>query len=136
MSQEGSAGNNPIIWPLFFPLGCPPEESHPATGTVYRLVDSNPPGSRDFLSHRERWPKRKFNESECIVCGVSVYTDKIDIERLRRTVPAMRSKLVALGVLNPALGSIQRTPRATGVSHVTWWIPEGSQPWILFRCVS
>jgi hypothetical protein len=68
-------------WPDFFPEACPPEEAEPTFGDVYRLVQKKIPSQKDFLSHRERWPDKKFDQPECIVCGISVYRKTDDVKR-------------------------------------------------------
>jgi hypothetical protein len=104
---------------------------------VYRAVSNNPPSQEDFLSHREMWPTQKFSAPECEVCGLSVFTDKQDIERLIRRIPRMRAMLIAQGTLNPDLGNMKPTPSgpAHKNSHHTWWLPREAQPWLVFNCV-
>ncbi len=120
-----------MVWPDFFPTGCPHSYCEPASGRVYRLVESQPPAAKDFLSHRERFPSRQFNVSECQVCGLSVYRSLEDAEALRRRIPAMKNRRIARGFLEPELGVVHHTP-SNGDSHHTWWMPVGVTPWETF----
>ena len=121
-------------WPTFFPRNCPPAESKAAAGIVYRLINRTTPGPEDFKSHRERFPNRIFS-SECQACGLSVYTDKDDIARLKKRIPGMRAKQVASGKLDANSGQLLHTSSAE-VSHHTWWLPLGVEPWHDFQVVS
>ena len=44
------------------------------------------------------------------------------------------NRKTAKGELNPTLGMIQHTP-SFEKSHHTWWIPIGSEPWLVFRVI-
>lgn len=120
-------------WPDYYPENCPPAEAEPASGTVYRLVRHNPPQAEDFLSTWEEFPGR-FQELNIRICGTSVYTDLKDIDRLKDRVPQLRSRKTAKGELNQHLGRTQRT-EAVEKSHITWWIPLGVKPWLVFEVI-
>ncbi len=122
-----------LEWPDFYPENCPPAEAEPASGTVYRLVKHNPPQAEDFLSTWEEFPGR-FPKPATINSGVSVCTDLQDIDRLTKRYGHLRNKKTAKGELNPQLGMIQET-KASGKSHVTWWIPIGAEPWLVFEVI-
>lgn len=130
--------NTELQWPDFYPENCPPVEAEPASGTVYRLVKHNPPRAEDFLSTWEEFPGR-FPEPNIKISGVSVYTDPKDIprlfERLKNRIGHLRNRKTAKGELNPTLGVIQHTP-SFEKSHHTWWIPIGTEPWLVFRVAS
>jgi len=121
-------------WPNYFPSGCPYEDSFLAAGAVYRLINKKAPEERDFLSYRLLYPDKVFNVPECIACGLSIYTDVEDIERLKRRVPATRNKRVTVGILHESLGKMKPTGHDEA-SHHTWWVPLGSQPWLLFSVI-
>jgi len=124
-------------WPSFFPASCPPAASLPADGEVYRLTEGTRPGPRDFLSHRELFPKRRLPVSECAACGISVYRDRHDITTLVRRIPKMLDRLqsLALGVLRADFGVVVPTPSREEHSHCTWWIPLEAEPWSSFEPV-
>ena len=111
-------------WPDYFPDDCPPQDSEPASGEVYRLVKSNPPTEDDFEDYVNLYPERDFRERECRACGLSVFRDVEDASNLRDRVPAMRGHLVARGKLNSELGRMKHTP-GRRQSHFTWWVPVG-----------
>ena len=123
-------GNTELKWPPFYPENCPPPGAESASGKVYRLVRNDPPKARDFLSTWEEYPGR-FSKS-IVTCGTSVYTDRQDIERLKKRIPQFNDRKTAKGELNSKLGVIQRTGRR---SHHTWWIPIGIKPWDLFKVI-
>ena len=123
-----------LQWPDYYPENCPPKEAEPASGTVYRLVRHNPPQAKDFLSTWEEFPGR-FPEPTIKNSGVSVYTDPQDIERLKKRIRQLKDRKTAEGELNPTLGLIQRTA-GKEKSHHTWWIPIGSEPWLVFKVIN
>lgn len=129
-----SERNTKLEWPDFYPENCPPPEAEPAAGTVYRLVRNDPPQSKDFLSTWEEFPGR-FPEPTIQISGASVYTDPQDIERLKNRVRHLRNRKTAKGELNSTLGFIQQT-KGREKSHHTWWIPIGTEPWLVFRVIS
>jgi hypothetical protein len=103
-----------------------------ASGIVYRLIRGANPTSGDFKSYRELYPERIFYAPECQVCGLSVYTDIADVERLKRRVPATRKKKVSYGELTREFGMLLHTPSFED-SHHSWWLPVGIQPWLHFK---
>lgn len=112
-------------WPAFFPEKCPPPSALDASGEVFRLVSKNLPQPSDFRCYRELYPSRDFGEKLCQACGLSIFLDKSDVDRLRRRVPATRKKLLASGQLISAFGKILPTPHGASRSHHTWWLPSG-----------
>ncbi|MDB9448331.1 hypothetical protein [Dolichospermum circinale] len=126
-------------WPQYFPKNCPSEAAQPISGTIYRLVDNNPPTSDDFRSWREQnidqpCPK---NITECQTCGLSVFTSETGVCNARNKIPALRKKQVALGYGNSDLGVMLNTPsRKTGNDHHTWWFPANQEPWKFFEIVN
>ena len=47
----------------------------------------------------------------------------------------LKDRKTAEGELNPTLGLIQRTA-GKEKSHHTWWIPIGSEPWLVFKVIN
>jgi hypothetical protein len=122
-------------WPSFYPADCPPDSSEPADGTVYRLIAGSSPVASDFRSFRELNPTGHFPHlPECEVCGLSVFTNRDDIERIKRRVPSKRNHKVSCGNLSHELGRIKATPREDN-SHHTWWPPNSTEPWRHFRLI-
>lgn len=121
------------MWPQFFPNNCPPVDAEPATGVVFRLTRGDIPLHEDFLSHRERFRDRDF-ENECEACGLSVYRDASDARRAIAIAKGFRKKRIAQGEINPDMGKIKHTPRDNeyGASHLTWWLHFGQEPASLF----
>ena len=90
-----------LEWPDFYPEDCPPGEAEPASGIVYHLVQHDPPQTEDFITYYEDNPK--FFESNphliCKGCGVSVYTDLIDIRRLKKRSKKHKTDILPKGDL-------------------------------------
>jgi hypothetical protein len=124
-----------MVWPSFFPAGCPYADSSPAEGEVYRLLAGLQPNPNDFKSYRELFPKRKFQVPECEACGLSVYRALNDLSTLIKRVPKMRARRVARGVLRADFGFVAPTPKRNEHSHCTWWVPVGIDPWTVFEVV-
>src|SRR3954469_6032297 len=102
-----------MVWPSYFPDGCPEEANcSPTSGVVYRVLTYAPEGPKreDFLSHREMFPSQHFSMPECFVCSLSVYRDLADALRLTRRVTKMKGKPVAIGRLDSTHGLIRATP--------------------------
>jgi hypothetical protein len=120
------------IWANHFPNGCPPDESQPSTGVVFRLVAHNPPVGDDFKSHYELSPERDFRNTLCIACGLSIHTDKEDAKkvfyRLCSRVPARRkTNMIASAMLNETMGRLLPT-KGNEASHHTWWVALDANP--------
>lgn len=124
-----------IKFSVNLPDDCPPDSSYSARGSVYRIVESNPPTRTSFLTHREKFPTKSFSD-ECAASGVSVYTDKSDIYRMIRRIGHFRKKpqLIAHGTLNSAMGMLAPAPTSEK-SHLTWWVTYGCDAWKTFVVV-
>ena len=125
-------------WPDFYPPNCPEEGFEPASGTVYRLVLHESVGADGFKSRFEENPRQFKNNSRrnlCRSCGLSVHTNLQDSEQLKKRVGRLRHARIAKGELNATLGVIKRTPSSTEVSHVSWWVPIGAEPWVVFNII-
>ncbi|MGA9379022.1 MAG: hypothetical protein WBV73_09660 [Phormidium sp.] len=125
------------MWPEHFPSDCPPENAKNAFGEVYRLINHDSPSPDDFRSWREENRNKQCPEgmTECQVCGISVFTDKADADRVIKRIPRFRRAKPALGQLTAELGVILHTPSRLSQSHHTWWIPVGAEPWTVFKIV-
>jgi hypothetical protein len=124
------------MWPEHFPESCPPDMALDPNGEVYRFVSKDPPSEKDFISMRLRKPQEKFEdlEKECRACGLSVLSTLEDIEKMRRRLPPMKKKLIAIGNLGSKHGKILHTPSFES-SHHTWWVPRNIYPWKIFKVI-
>lgn len=114
-----------MVWPRYFPDGCPPAGAQPADGTVFRFTKEEVPQASDFVPHAA---VGRVGDNPCQSSGVSVLREEGDIDRLRSICRWLRKKWVARGVLRADLGCMTSTPLPEVKSHHTWWIPEGVQP--------
>jgi hypothetical protein len=114
-----------IVWPPHYPPDCPPADSTPAAGTVYRAVQGPAISERDFLSLAELRPDRRWGGALCQAHGLSVYRNRSDVLAAIAKSPRLRGYIVATGELQPRDGRTKPTPR-DGDSHTTWWWAEGT----------
>ncbi|MEA5468174.1 hypothetical protein [Spirulina sp. 06S082] len=124
-------------FPDYLPANCPPDTVLPASGTVYYLVNNDPPTPKDFFSKREKNPTKKpfpKAEQECQACGISVYTEIGDLFELQQKFPGFANCKPAVGTLNSDLGVIKATP-SSGSSHHTFWLASGAKPWEVFKVI-
>ena len=105
-------------WYEELPLDCPPDEAYSPEGCYFRL-GSIPPDDSDFWSHRQRFSHKVFQVSECVARSLSVFDDKESVEKLKRLIPAMRSKPIFQVDLTEKDGLIQQT--GNDVHHFSWW---------------
>lgn len=105
-------------WYEKLPPDCPPDEAFSPDAAFFRL-GSIPPDDSDFWSHRQRFPHKIFQVSECVARSLSVFDDRDAMERLRRLLPLMRSKPVFQVDLTPKDGLIQQT--GADAHHFSWW---------------
>ena len=100
------------------PDGCPPDEADEITTprVVYRLVRNNPPTDDDFQSQRSEKPTTQFNVSECRARGVSVFSNRRDVESQTKRYN-LKSLAVCQVTLTADAGRIKKTG---GSSHYTW----------------
>ena len=128
-------------WKPHLPPDCPPNDAEPTNGVVYRLAVDENFGEKDFLSFREMFPDGHWNGvSECISCGVSVFTDIEAVEQMISRVPGKKHgrkkfKFAFKAILTSKLGKMKNTPSKFHKSHHTWWIPYGEKPWEIFELV-
>ena len=117
-----------MAWAAYLPDKCPPDDAQPAVGQVFRLVDGTP-SVKDFRSHYELNPDQTWPDL-CLACGLSVFTDAADAEKIRARFPALRTRSIAHATLDGTVGVIKPTGKR---SHRTWWLPEDSEPWLAFE---
>ena len=102
------------------PENCPPGTAAEIKESieVFRLVRSSSPSESDFRSQRAERPERVFpGVTECQALGLSVFTDRVEIQK-RLRVPKMKGRKVCRLELTAGAGHIQQTGRG---SHHTWW---------------
>lgn len=105
-------------WPAFFPENCPPAAAGPASGRAYRFVRNDPPLSIDFKSYKEAGTT--YQGAECEACSLSLLRNLDDIRYMRKAIPGMKKRYVAIGELRT--GVVQHTPSRFN-SHHSWWLP-------------
>lgn len=122
------------LWPKFYPPECPPESARHRNLLVFHLVKSEDfSHDEDFVPLALRHPNDpRVGKLRCQCCGLSVFTEREDVEAVRRRLPPLRSTLVAKGELKPGHGVVLRTG---GRSHHTWWVPVSVDPRAVFVCV-
>ncbi len=105
-------------WYEQLPPNCPPEEASAPKAPYFRL-GSIPPDDSDFWSHRRRFPNKVFHVSECIALSLSVFDSQETAEKLKRLLPAMRSKPIFQVNLTEKDGLIEQTGNDS--HHYSWW---------------
>ena len=86
---------------------------------MFRLVRTDPPTARDFLSQRQEKPKRVFpGVSECETRGLSVFAERRDAEAKALKLPHLKNRKLCRVLLPAGAGRIQQTFQP---SHHTWW---------------
>jgi hypothetical protein len=105
-------------WYENLPPDCPPETAEIPQASYFRL-GSIPPEESDFWSHRRRFPHKKFHVSECVAQSLSIFDDFEADERLKRLLPAMRSKPIYQVDLTEGDGWVLQTGQDP--HHFSWW---------------
>lgn len=120
-----------------FPDNCPPSLSDIASGEFYRFIEKSHETlhREDFLSWREENPHKDCptGVSECQACGVSIYASLDEVKSLPSRIPRFKNMKIAKGILSDGLGRIKHTPSRRGKSHHTWWVPENTEPYKVFK---
>jgi hypothetical protein len=112
------------MWPEYFPQNCPPEEAAKADLTVFRLADSAPPTSADFIPTVVLTPSRLLGvEQLCLGCGLSVHKESTDAFELKKRYKPLREKVVVQVRITPEDGVVMKTGSG---SHHTWWIDKSA----------
>lgn len=122
-----------------FPDNCPPSQSDIASGEFYRFINKahERPHPQDFLSWREIFTDKDCpaNLSECQACGLSIHASLDDAKNLSLRIPRFKNMKIAKGILSEGLGRIKHTPSKNEISHHTWWIPENTEPYKVFKLI-
>jgi hypothetical protein len=116
-----------MAWPEYFPADCPPDDATDAVGNFYRFAESDPVTGKDCIC---LWIRQNGNiqgANKCGACGLSVFTDLKDADRLRKIFKTYRKKHLAAASLATPTGKIKSTPTSAIKSHHTWWVPIGVQ---------
>lgn len=108
-------------WPDHYPQSCPPSEAIDLNGTVYRFINGANPAERDFQSHYERQPDKDWGAEACKARGLSVLRTPADCGEMRKAIPALRKKRVAMATVTTPVGLIATTPSHSCDGHSTWW---------------
>lgn len=122
--------NIQYTWPDEFPEGIPDEDTIPAEGKVYRLVDQVPPTENDFRMHKIDNPNYRYKpQDKHKAYGVSFWSKAQEVIRAKERYSGPEQfgkKLIAYGDLIPELGVIPKELSKDG--HITLWKQVGSQP--------
>jgi hypothetical protein len=95
-------------WPTYYPSKCPPEVS-PRDLKVFRLANKKSITANDFKPYRVSKPDEIFSD-ECKACGLSVYTNKDDLEKERQDRPNLRRKHIIEISITKKSGKVMATP--------------------------
>src|ERR1700734_861045 len=95
-------------WPSHFPTGCPPSDARKSNASYYRLVITNPPSATECVSKWIQLNGRGITDDRaCQSCGLSIFGDIRDAERLQKSVPGFRTYQVATVNLNDSAGKVK-----------------------------
>jgi hypothetical protein len=134
----------PVLWPAGFPLGCPPPDAVQASGTVYRVVYSDPPIADDFKPWiEENWhvtdehgnPKAWAISVSDILTDAQATAEGMRLREQARRVPGLRARMIAVGSLRAEFGMMKPTPSRKNLSHRSWWLCVGVDPSRAFKVV-
>lgn len=120
-----------FVWPPHFPTSCPPAGAIDLKGTVFRFINGRVPVDKDFLSHYEREPDKDWGDDACRARGLSVLRTWADCVQMRKGVPALRKKKLAIAEISTKVGPVATTPSNNCGGHRTWWrhpLPQDVRP--------
>lgn len=104
-------------WAEPLPINCPPQDAQSPNGnSYYRLIESLEPSEIDFLSHRMRWPDKKFSASECRARSLSIFDKIEECQKVRRFPTKRGKKMIEIKLPNES-GLIKNTSN----NHYSWW---------------
>lgn len=114
MSKDGLAG---VDWPKHVPAHCPPPDAVPPSGFVYRLVETIPATAEDMKSAYENgsFPRK----DPCLRAALSCSCSPEYLEDLRRSVPRLKQRRVAVASLDHTHGVMKQTG---AVGHHSLWL--------------
>jgi hypothetical protein len=121
-----------MTWPDYFPTDCPPNDSHGATGKIFRLVPRNRSVEEGFRCQYLLYPDRIEPGEECNSCGLSVSVTLDDCLKNRKLVRSLKKKTILSASFDKECGKLKDTSGKID-NHYTWWVPsEINEPWIFF----
>ena len=93
MDQPQRGGMSNYTFAGDWPKPCPPGDSVPANGRVYRLARNNPHSISDIQSHHQSGPKAGRDFEPCYRCALSVIiSDEPNPELVRNCEPRGREE--------------------------------------------
>ncbi|HHX8321780.1 TPA: hypothetical protein ACVOYR_000452 [Vibrio alginolyticus] len=121
-------------YPDYYPDDMPPKDAIAASGTAFRLVNSNPPVKTCFSSTLEENPGRKAKKptDREMLYGSSLFTQKKEALKKKKLFKPLRQKLLSTGALIEDDGVMKETG---GHHHVTVWFKTDSEPHTRFECI-
>lgn len=119
-----------LKWPSYYPCNCPPDVEGREL-TVYRFANKKTITEKDFKPKKVLKPEELF-EDDCKACGLSVYTDKQEIQQQHKDRPHLRRKQIMEILITKGTGRVKDTP-TNGNSHHTWWVDEDTNPIIIAK---
>lgn len=112
------------MWFENLPENCPPPDAvNPSNFLCFRLATQNPPVEADYLSHRQIYPERKFNVSECRARSLSIFSERAECENIKK-LPVHRGKHIVALRLFPKCGVVKHTGKLEE-AHYSWWVLAG-----------
>lgn len=111
-----------VLSPL--PLDCPPAKAEVRVGKIFRLAESDPPTSQDFMSYYVLYPNRQWKKHElCESHGLSVQLSAeaalSQLKRINARLKAAKLKLIVVADIDTHAGPIAQTFKYP--DHHTWW---------------
>lgn len=73
------------------------------------------------MSYYERDPAKDWGAEACKARGLSVVHSWADCGQMRRAIPALRKKRIAVAELGSEVGVVAITPSNSCAGHSTWW---------------
>lgn len=114
-------------WFENLPQDCPPKQAyHPDNDPFYRLVETFPPGDKDFFSQRKLCPTKFFSAGEFIARAISVFVSLQCCVKILK-LPKFKNKQLKIVsiILCPESGVILKT---RGEDHYSWWRAKNYYP--------
>ena len=113
-------------FPDHYPEQCPPDDSQPASGAVYHLVEAIPPLPTDCRSWYEQG--LECRSKPCQARGLSVYRDIGSVKTMRAAYSRFRKWQIGVADLDPSCGRLKHTPSKLTEGHMTWWAASDVDP--------
>ena len=122
------------VWPSHFPPACPPAHASNLAGAVFRFINGTAPADKDFVSYFERDTAKDWGTQACQARGLSVVRTWSDCGLMRKAIPALRKKRVAVAQVSTQIGLVASSPSNSCSGHSTWWrAPPPSEVRSLFQ---